>query len=235
VFFNPDEKLEKLQPILDRVVFAWQQKGEDEREDFRSILQSFIRLYGFISQLITYQEVDLEKLYVFARNLNRKLPKRKGHLPVEVQDSVDLDSFKIQRTFKGSIELVKEDGAVYGFSTGTPIITEDEKDLLSNIIKTLNDTYGVDISDEDKVDIERMEEKLHEHEELREVMNSNNTLDNMKYKFDQVVDDLLLDFVNTKLGLYKKLSDPKVNPMFKSKWFEGYRRQFDSGEAARST
>ena len=24
------------------------------------------------------------------------------------------------------------------------------------------------------------------------------------------------------------------NPMFKSKWFEGYRRQFDSGEAARS-
>lgn len=53
-----------------------------------------------------------------------------------------------------------------------------------------------------------------------------NTLDNMKYKFDQVVDDLLLDFVNTKLDLYKKLSDPKVNPMFKSKWFEGYRRQF---------
>jgi type I restriction enzyme R subunit len=128
--------------------------------------------------------------------------------------------------------LVKEDGAVYGISTGTPTSTEDEKDLLSNIIKTLNDTYGVDISEEDKVDIEMMQEKLHEHNELREVMNSNNTLDNMKYKFDQVVDDLLLEFVNTKLGLYKKLSDPKVNPMFKTKWFEGYRRQFDQIQPA---
>jgi hypothetical protein len=51
-----------------------------------------------------------------------------------------------------------------------------------------------------------------------------NTLENIRYKFDKVVDELLLDFVHTKLDLYKKLSNPKVNPMFKSKWFDGYLR-----------
>ncbi|MGA9537438.1 MAG: hypothetical protein WBR24_16165 [Desulfobacterales bacterium] len=121
-----------------------------------------------------------------------------------------------------------DDGVIPGITAGTSKRTEDEKDLLSNIIKVLNDTYAIDLSDEDKVDIERMKEKLDDHEELREVMSSNNTRDNMKYKFEQVVDELLLDFVNSKLELYKKLSEPRVNTMFKSRWFEGYQKQLQS-------
>ena len=76
-----------------------------------------------------------------------------------------------------------------------------------------------------RFDVGRMQEKLKERDDLRSVMTSSNTLENMRYKFDKVVDELLLDFVHTKLDLYKKLSDPKVNPMFKSKWFEGYLRE----------
>jgi type I restriction enzyme R subunit len=109
--------------------------------------------------------------------------------------------------------------------------TEDEKDLLSNIIKTLNDTYGLELTEDDKIDIGRMQEKLKEREDLRSVMTSINTRENMKYKFDKVIDELLLDFVHTKLDLYKKLSDPKVNPMFKSKWFEGYLRESQENQA----
>jgi type I restriction enzyme R subunit len=45
IFFNPEEKAEKLQPILDRVVNAWRYiTDENRREDFRSLLQRFIRL-----------------------------------------------------------------------------------------------------------------------------------------------------------------------------------------------
>lgn len=40
-----------------------------------------------------------------------------------------------------------------------------------------------------------------------------------------VVDDLLLDFVNTKLDRYKKLTDDKVNVMLNSRWFDGYIEQ----------
>ena len=80
IFFNLKEKPEKMQPMLDKVVDVWKSKAEDEREDFRSTLQSFIRLYGFMSQLITFVDVDLEKLYVFSKNLNRESTKRKNRL-----------------------------------------------------------------------------------------------------------------------------------------------------------
>jgi type I restriction enzyme R subunit len=227
IFFHPTEPMEKLQPILDAVVQRWRALPDhNDQEDFRSTLQSFIRLYGYISQIITFKDVELEKLYVFARNLNRKLPKKKDPLPYEIRDAIDLESFRIQETaseFK--ITLVKTNGEAKGIQLGIPKHTEDEKDLLSNIIKTLNDTYGLELTEDDKVDIGRMQEKLKERDDLRSVMTSSNTLENMRYKFDKVVDELLLDFVHTKLDLYKKLSDPKVNPMFKSKWFEGYLRE----------
>ena len=67
-----------------------------------------------------------------------------------------------------------------------------------------------------------MQSKLEENEDLRDVVNSNNTMQNVRYKFDKVVDELLLEFVNNKVDLYKKLSDSKINEMFKNKWFEGY-------------
>jgi type I restriction enzyme R subunit len=39
-------------------------------------LQSFVRLYSFLSQLIDWQEIELEKLYPYARHLLAKLPYR---------------------------------------------------------------------------------------------------------------------------------------------------------------
>lgn len=227
IFFHPSEPMEKLQPLLDAVVDRWKaMPDEHDQEDFRSTLQSYIRLYGYISQIINFRDVELEKLYVFARNLNRKLPKKKSPLPYEIQDAIDLESFRVQETAtEYKIALAKTDGEAKGISLGTPQHTEDETDLLSNIIKTLNDTYGIDLTEDDKLDIGRMQEKLQERDDLRSVMTSSNTLENMRYKFDKVVDELLLDFVHTKLDLYKKLSDPKVNPMFKSRWFEGYLRE----------
>lgn len=222
VFFNSKESQEKLQPILDRVVEVWKSKKEDEREDFRTILQAFIRLYGFVSQLITYEDVELEQLYVFGRSLNRKLPRRKNPLPTEVMDAVDLDSFRIQQTFEGDISLRKEDGKTKGITMGKPALTEEQKDWLSHIINTLNETYGVNLSEDDKVDLEQMQERLLANEELLGVTQSDNSKENIKYKFNKTVDTLLLDFVTAKTELYKKLTEPKVNKLFKTKWFDDF-------------
>jgi hypothetical protein len=38
--------------------------------------------------------------------------------------------------------------------------------------------------------------------------------------FRNVMDRLLLEFVHTKLDLYKKLTEPKINEMLKRQWFE---------------
>jgi type I restriction enzyme R subunit len=227
IFFNFAIPKERFQPILNVVVKRWQALPDDnQREDFRSALQSYYRLYSYISQIITFKDVELEKLYVFVRNLNRKLPKRKGQLPYEIIDAIDLDSFRIQETFhEYGITLEKTDGETKGIKLGNPQHTPDEKDLLSNIVQALNDTFGIELTEDDKIDVGRVAEKYFNHEGLKAVMASNNTLENMRYKSDKVVDEVLLNFVDTKLELYKKLSEAKVNEMLKSKWFEGILRE----------
>ncbi len=162
---------------------------------------------------------------MFAKALNRKLPRRQNTLPYEIRDAVDLDSFRLQETYSGSIELEKTDGEVSGFSNGLMGGAEDERDLLSNIIKTLNETYGINLSEEDKVDMQLIRSRLEGDESLRDVLLADNPRSAKEYKFNQVLDRLLLEFVHTKLDLYKKLTDPRVNQMLKHQWFEALARE----------
>ena len=68
-----------LASVVDRVNAA----TVDERADFRSELQSYTRLYAFLSQLIPFDDIELEKLYQFARYLWRLLPPEPNQLPTE--------------------------------------------------------------------------------------------------------------------------------------------------------
>ncbi|NOR77712.1 MAG: hypothetical protein GQ523_04655 [Methanophagales archaeon] len=154
--------------------------------------------------------------------MNRKLPKREKRIPNEIREAVDLDSFRIQETFTRGLPLTKTDSKISGIAKGRSQHAKEDKDFLSNIINALNETYGLNLTDDDKVDLKRIKEKLEENEELRAVMNEKNTPENIRYKFDKVVDSILLGFVNTKIDLFKKLTDPAVNATFKQKWFDGY-------------
>jgi type I restriction enzyme, R subunit len=140
-------------------------------------------------------------------------------MPSEIRDGVDLDSFRLQETYSGSIELEKEQGVIPGFGDGSLYNTEDEKDLLSHIITVLNETHGMNLTENDKVDMQHIYTSLEADEGLQAVLNADNPRDAKVYKFNQVL-DWLLEFGNTKLDLYKKLTEPKVNEMLKRQWFE---------------
>ena len=132
VFYDPEQPDERLQGILDEVIERWSDRDEEEREEFRSALQSYIRLYGYISQLITFTDADLEKLYVFARSLNKKLPKREHPDVSDVLEAVDLDSFRVQKIHSDlQLKLESEDSEVPGIGSGEGTIADPEEDLLS--------------------------------------------------------------------------------------------------------
>ena len=226
IFYGSNEPDEFLQGILDSVVEKWSELEMNEREEFRSTLQSYIRLYGYISQLITFTDVALEKLYIFGRSLNKKLPKRDHPDLHDVLASVDLDSFRLQRTHDSlQLSLEAQDSEVEGIGSNVATIREPDQDFLSNIIQALNDAYQTDFTVEDKVDIETIHRKVHENDELRQVIEGDNTDTNKRYKFDQVIDEILLDFVNSKLELYTKLSKPEVNADLKHELYQAYREQ----------
>ena len=138
IFYELSGPDEALQGVLDSVVERWSALEINDREEFRSTLQSYIRLYGYISQLITFTDGALEKLYIFGRSLNKKLPKRDYPDVQDVLASVDLDSFRVQKTHDSlQLSLEATDSEVEGIGSDIGGIRDPEQDFLSSIIFSL--------------------------------------------------------------------------------------------------
>ncbi len=136
----------------------WRELPEQEREIFAQFLQKYIRAYGFLSYL-TFTDADLEAVCVCPPS-QPEIDRRRDRLPYEVLTPLDLDSFRIQQTFTGSIDLVKDNAEIYTTGDGGMPHPSHETDFLSRILEFLNETYGVNLSDDDKVDLERIKIKL---------------------------------------------------------------------------
>lgn len=221
IFFRKGNNYEKLNPILKTVSSRFIEiLNEDDQVAFKADAQTFLKLYRFLSQIITFTDVELEKYYVFLTALIKMLPYVKVNLPLDVLGEVELDSYKIQHQYTTDLALVSEDSEMFGMTPGGAAgKEEDELDMLTNIIKVLNDTFGIDLTEEDKVEFQKMKEKIYSNEELMSFFNKNNSRDNIQDKFSEEIDNELLNFINTKLELYNKLSEDRVNLMFKKMWF----------------
>ena len=92
-------------------------------------------------------------------------------------------------------------------------------DWLSNIIKSLNETFGIDLTDEDCVELSRLRHRIDNDAELAAYFIPQNSRDDVKTKFEETVDAGLLDFITSKYELYNKLTEDRANTLFKNIWF----------------
>lgn len=219
ILFKEKDSMELLQPILNNCSDRYYHLDEDAQIEFRAAARDFVRLYRFLSQIITFQDVELEKYYVFLLGLIKKLPAHQNELPKEVLAEVELESYKVQKEYTTSLSLVEEDQEMYGLTFGGNGKDNNDYDLLSNIIKVLNETYGLNLSEEDKRDFSNIKQQINSNESLKGFFNKANSKDDIREKFDEEIDDALLQFVNTKLELYNKLTEDKANSTLKRLWF----------------
>lgn len=221
IFFSPKDDFEKLQPILEEIAARFVDNLEEEDQAaFKSAASSFVKLYRFLSQIITFTDVELEKVYVFLTALIKKLPYAKTSLPLDVVNDVELDSYKIQHKYTTQLKLESADGEQEGMKpSGAMGGNEDELDFLTKIIKVLNETYGIELTNEDKVEFKKMKENIYSNAELMSFFNKGNSKDNIKDKFSEEVDSELLNFIDKKLDFYNKMTEDKINTLFKTMWF----------------
>lgn len=206
-FFDPNRDEGDLQPTLDRVVDEWKKiYQEEEREDFRTKIQKFTRMYGYLSQIITFKDIELEKTYIFLKYVNRKLPKRKTD-NVDISDLVDLDSLRIQKNDEKVKGLLVEDSVVDPPSFEGSRTTEPEFDFLTEIINQVNQKYGINLTEDDRVDLERLKKRLTDSEQVQMYMTGDNSEDNKKNYLREQFDDALLDYVNQRFEFYKRMED----------------------------
>ena len=81
VYFQPRRKetvhdQAKMQGVLDKLIARYNGLPEEEQDDFKGLCVNFRNLYGFLSQVIPYQDSDLEQWYTYLRYLLTKLPRK---------------------------------------------------------------------------------------------------------------------------------------------------------------
>ena len=226
-YFTEKEDLQKVNKVLDKVCDEAIKKMDAETLDrFRKTCKSFCKIYSFLSQIITFTDEELEKLSAFSLALAKKLPYSKEKLPYDVLKETELDSYKIKYLGKQDLVLESGDTNMKGLRAGDigdP--PADEFDYLSQIIKELNDQFGLELTEEDKVEIKKLRNKVMGNEVLLRFFNLKNSVADVKSKFDEEVDQELLNFIDSKLELYNKLTDDSVNRRLKDSWFK---RIYDS-------
>ena len=183
-------------------------------------------MYGYISQIITFEDIELEKLFIFLKYVNKKLPKG-TQIPVDISDSIDLDSLRIQKIGEFKLSLEDKKGELEPMSSeGGKGGKEEPVDLLSEIIRKINEIYGVEITEENKLDLQNVHRRIQEHEELRKVMTGDNSDINKRRKFEEVLGQIILSYVNNRVEFYQKMENPQVKRIVTDDFYKDYQRAY---------
>ncbi len=190
------------QQFRDDTAPAGEEKYTEEGEDFKSTLQSFVRLYSFLSQIIDWQDVELEKHYAYGRYLLTKLPQRSSGGMLDLDDEVALTSYRIDKTFEGSAALgVGDTKTVYGPSeVGTGRVPEEKTSPLSAVIQVINERFGTDFSEEDRLLFEQISGDMANDEKLAQQARANT-----KEKFKEVFEPKAMEAFVARHGRNEKI------------------------------
>ena len=225
VYFDRKTTLDQLYSALSPMVERFRALSLEEREDFRGQVTDYVRLYAFLSQVLTFADADLEKLYVFARHLRRLLPADRAELPLEVQQNIDMESYRIQQTASGKIPLDRKSGVLDPVGTkGAHGIAPEELEALSRIIAGLNERFGLNLGPEQEATLGQMVERLGDDAALDAAARAN-TRENVRLTFDQKVEQVIQEIVDSNFELYKRITDDRAfGEQLKNLLFDHYLR-----------
>ena len=176
-----------LQPAIDRFIAL---ESDDQREEFRKALRDYTRAYALIAQIVDWGDPDLERLYQYGRVLLLRLPGRPA-TSVDIGDA-DLSHFRLELTGAHNVSLSSsgEDGVVRGHSADGSGFREPEVKHLAEVIRELNERFGLDLGTGDEILVYQQVVGLVSDTEMQQV-----GLMNDEARFGQVADDRLDDIV----------------------------------------
>ena len=199
VFYKPESEQRpgdhaKMNAIIDPVVRRFSELDEDEQELFRKEMVAYKNLYAFLSQIIPFQDSDLEKLYSFIRFFLTKIPRTSRGPIYHFDDEVALKYYRIEKT-SDQVKIELQKGKVADVSGPTEVGTGcgyKEKIPLSKLIDILNERFGTEFKPADQLFFDSIKEDAMADSRLRKAAEVN-TLENFGHVFKKALDDLFID------------------------------------------
>jgi len=191
----------------------------DELDLFRKNLQSFVRTYEFLSQIVTFDDPELEQLCVYARHLYPLL-RTDRLLEEEAIDvsELELTHYRLTKREEKRLRLEVAEASplkpVSDVGSGKP--RDPEKQRLAEIIDRLNDLYGAEVSDEDKLHFANgIADRIERDEAVMAQVRNHSTDQVMHGLFPKRVTDAVLDALSD----HEKLSMPLLEDEERGKQF----------------
>jgi type I restriction enzyme R subunit len=209
VYFKPRRKETvhdhaQMNGVLDQAVERFKERAEEEREEVKALLVNFRNMYGFLSQVIPYQDSDLEQLYTYVRFLLTKLPKREAGPGQFLEDEVELQYYRLQKISEGQIDLTTGDGQPLKGPSDVGTGQEDQKIKLSELIDILNERFGTNFTQADQLFFDQIQEEAIESGTLQKAA-ATNSKDDFRYVFEKAFEGLVIDRMEGNEEIFGKL------------------------------
>jgi type I restriction enzyme R subunit len=170
---------------------------KDRLEIFKKDLGSFTRFYEFMSQIVDYDNKDLEKLSLYARHLRPMLREK-----LDDDDDIDLSNVALSHyrlSKQRQQDLVMEAQADYKLQPGSDFGTAKPKDkkeeYLSQILARLNEVFITDgLSEKDLINYAHtIRDKVSENQSVMHQILNNTPEQAMLGDFPKALDDAVMD------------------------------------------
>jgi len=190
--------------------------GGEERFAFKDALDKFVRTYSFLSQVVSFGDTKLERDYLYCRALASILRGANTVERLDLGSSVELTHLRHEAQYSGSLALTADVGEVKTvFADGTGSQHLPDLEPLSHIVDTLNERFGLDLTDADQLLFDQYEQDWLSDQEVTDQAR-NNTLDNFKLVFDRNFLKTVISRMDENDALFRRiLDDPEFQQAIK--------------------
>lgn len=209
-----------IDPSVDRFR-VYQTEKPDEAELWRGKLVDFRNLYAFLSQIIPYQDTDLERAYVFLRHLSSKLPHRANGPQYDFDNEVRLEYYRLQKISEGSIDLSQGYAQPLNGPTavGTGVVREMPV-ALSQLIDIINERFGTDFNQADQLFFDQIIEIAAASEALQQAAQVNSA-DKFALLFNRMLETMFVERMDQNEAIFSRyMNDPAFQKAV-SEWMVG--------------
>jgi len=147
------------------------------------------------------------------------LPTINDPIPYQILQDIQLNFYKVTNKGTKSIGLTS-DGKIPPISDGGGEYRENGTEELSKIIKDLNDAFGTNFTDSDRIYLYVVKSNLLKNNDLIKKIKSNSK-QKVKAVFGKYFEEEMGALLNNNIGFYKKIVDnEKLRNEVKSALFE---------------
>ena len=209
IYFDEDKRKDnKMQSAITNALLPVQKQyndlNQEGRYQFRKLCRSFVKWYGYITQVIRMFDKDMHSEYIFCSYLAKVLPEDPT-VPFDLGDKVKLEYYNLKKTFEGSIELDNVKGAYEPAKLKNPVKTTDVFSPLEQVIDKINEQYKGAFTEGDKVVITTLHQKLKDNKKLMNAAKTDGKQIFVKNIFPQVFDDIAQEAYIESTETYTKL------------------------------